>query len=217
MYSPKELVFEAPQKFSFKAETQELINQVIEKRCGGVHDHWNSNNDNYSNMLSQLYSIEQVCKLCEKSGEDYDFVVLSRFDNNITEFPLLNDDLDKGKFYVSNLHPIFPDMVYFFDQKFLPSQYFYSRVDRIIKKYQWELWEPSNEALKYFSTVDFLGNYRLEKGAGGSGSIKAFKESGTHHLPPSAPHGRELALSYFSFEQIRVYAVRDNEGTGSTD
>ena len=161
MYKPVDLVFESPKKFSFKAESQESINQIIKKKWPRGHAHWNSNNDNYSNILSQLYSIEQVCKLCAKSSEKYDFIVLSRFDNNIIEFPEDLHELDSGKFYISDLHPRFPDMVYFFSQKFLESQYFYSRVDYIIEKYKWSLWEPSNEAFKYFSTIDFLNNESL--------------------------------------------------------
>ena len=166
MYSPAKLIHEPPRKFAFKDDTQALIDELVKNfkgRSGAslseFNHHWNKNNSNYSNILSQLYSIEQVCKLCQNSKEEYDFIVLSRLDNNIMEFPQDLRELDTDKFYISDLHSRFPDMVYFFGQKFLPSHYFYSKIDYIVKKYQWDFWEPSNEAFKYFSVKDFVDNH----------------------------------------------------------
>ncbi len=147
-YNPKILVDETPCFFEFEKESRDLIDSKFEGQEG-----WNE--QNYSNILSSLCGIESVIDLVKDysilEGVEYDFVILSRYDNIIYKFPDLYK-LEKDKFYLSDHHPKFPDLIFFFGSKFLDAFKIYSNVDELVKENIGEMWGPSmNEPLKFFS------------------------------------------------------------------
>lgn len=84
-----------------------------------MNENWNERN--YSNLISQLYSIQKISdylylKILQKYK--YDFIILARYDTILENFPdLLN--LDQNKFYIPDNHRGFPDMIKIFNPKFL--------------------------------------------------------------------------------------------------
>ena len=68
-----------------------------------------------NNIWSQLYSIEQVSNLVEKS---YDFYILARYDSiikNCLDYTSIKND----KLYCPNTHNNMPDMIMSFGPKYL--------------------------------------------------------------------------------------------------
>jgi len=84
LYNPVKMIIEKPRRFKFYWEKE-----YLDKYFTGKNPHWNA--DNYSNVLSQFYSIEQVYKLIYYHPEEnYDFLVLIRTDLIMEDFPDLN-------------------------------------------------------------------------------------------------------------------------------
>lgn len=190
-YDPKAINCDTPRKFSFDEQTQKYVDEMINRAIAhnqSSSPHWNE--QNFSNIISQMHSIEEVTKLCQKYKQEYDFIIMSRLDNNITEFPELND-LDPNLFYSNDLHSRFPDMLYFFGQRFLDSHHLYSNLNEAIERYHKSFWEPSAEAFKLFT----IGKWMEDEFAKGA-------------LDPMAPEGNLNPV------RIRVYAVRDEKGDG---
>lgn len=88
-----------------------------------------SNDDN--NVKSQLCSIKEVGKVLKDYTDptDYDFLILSRFDNKIHRFPDLNN-LGKG-FYKMDDHPGFADQMFIFSPEYLPFLECYDAFDEL--------------------------------------------------------------------------------------
>lgn len=137
-------------------QKQEFL-KFSDEVSGIVTDNLGFDKDDMKNkVLSQLLTIEEVGKLFLKSkgGRFYDFVVLARYDIVFEHFPNLNE-LEKGKFYVSNSHPRFPDLCFFFDEKFIKFTELYSHVESNIRSIDKSLfksetfWEFSPEAIKF--------------------------------------------------------------------
>jgi hypothetical protein len=110
----------------------------------------------FNNILSQQYSIQQVSRIFEKYLEEnpdkqYDFVIMSRPDICIWEYPDLNN-IQKGGFYISNHHYKFPDLACILDVKYLKAfSNLYDNTVNITDDELYSLWEPNAEALKYNS------------------------------------------------------------------
>jgi hypothetical protein len=108
----------------------------------------------YNNILSQLCSIERVAKLVAPRASDYDWIVVTRYDIILDEFPDLKG-LDRRYFYQADIHSRFPDLVYIFPPQFLASQYTYSHFDKIVQQMLTSdtsrYWDFSPECLKYNS------------------------------------------------------------------
>lgn len=111
-YRPKEYIFETPKTFSFNHKIQ----KYLDEHWSNSSHYWNSKN--YSNILSQLYSVQQVSNLASPFQDDYDFFILGRYDTYFENFPNL-ENLDPNKLYLSNHHDRFPDMIFVYGKKFL--------------------------------------------------------------------------------------------------
>lgn len=150
-YNPKVMKVEKPQKFAFSEHSRKLIDGRGFRPEDGWHD------QNYNNILSSLYSIESVCNLVEPYKDDYDFIILSRLDNLVYRLPDLNE-LNNDRFYLSDHHPRFPDLLFFFGPNYLDTMKVYSNVDSLVEKHCHELWGPSlNEPLKMFNYLHVHG------------------------------------------------------------
>lgn len=97
MYSPIATKFDTIRTFKLSNESREIVKTL---------PFYSINNEN--NTLSQLYSISECIKLIEK--DDYDFIILSRYDNYITNLPDLNE-LDSNGFYITNMYAHFADVL----------------------------------------------------------------------------------------------------------
>jgi hypothetical protein len=119
------------------------------------------NDHNISNIISQLYSIDRVCeiykKYCNETGNNYDFIILGRYDLIIESFPNIID-LDKQYFYTMNHHPRFPDLFFIFNPQFLDTQNTYNNLDKLCEKLissDKDFWEFSVECLKFNNFIRF--------------------------------------------------------------
>jgi hypothetical protein len=143
MYNPKVLVHEPPRKFELPPNAKKWVDE----RFTGRHPegHWIPSN--YSNILSQLKTIQRVAELYEETGDQHDFIVLARLDTYLERFPEDFSTLDPRKFYLAGHHPRFPDVVHIFGRKYLGwMKNAFNDVDHP-RVYQ-NIWEPSPEAFK---------------------------------------------------------------------
>jgi hypothetical protein len=126
-FNPKLIKYETPRTFKVK---DEIVKVLKEKGPG----HPISERINLSNSISQLYTIEEAIKLYEKYKEensiDYDFIIMSRLDGEILDFPDLNT-LSTDYFYVSDHHDSFPDLIYLCGSKFANAFKSYSIYEEI--------------------------------------------------------------------------------------
>lgn len=101
-YNPVKIVFEKPKNFECAKNMYNFFtNNYSEK--------------DFNNICSQLYSIEQVSNLVEKS---YDFYILARYDSivkNCLDYTSIKND----KLYCPNTHRNMPDMIMSFGPKYL--------------------------------------------------------------------------------------------------
>lgn len=148
-YRPKRYIFETPKVFSFNNKIQ----KYLDDNWTNFYSHWNLNN--YSNILSQLYSIQKVSNLASSFEDDYDFYILGRYDTYLENFPDLNS-LNVDKLYLSNHHNNFPDMIFLYGKRFLlwSNNVFDDQDDIYIK-----MWEPSPE---FFKANSFFKRFNQE-------------------------------------------------------
>lgn len=152
-YHPLILGIESPKTFELPPKAKSFV----DNRFTGKHpdgNHWNPKN--YSNVLSQLYSINSVANIVkshiEKVKISYDFIVLARYDTVLMRFPDLNT-CDKNKFYLPGHHPRFPDTIQFFGSKYLT--WALNAFDDVNDVYE-NIWEPSPEAFKMGSFLKWF-------------------------------------------------------------
>lgn len=144
-YHPVVLEYDPPTTFELPPKAKEFIDQ----KFTGKHPHGNHwNPKNYSNVMSQLKSIQKVSELVEdytkKTGTEYDFIVLARYDTSLINFPDLNS-CDSSKFYLPGHHPRFPDTIQFFGPRYLDwSKNAFNDIENVYQN----IWEPSPEAFK---------------------------------------------------------------------
>ena len=144
-YSPIIMGIEDPKTFELPPNAL----KYVDERFTGKHPdgpHWN--HKNYSNVMSQLFSIKSVANIvksyAEETNTSYDFIVLARYDTVLMRFPDLNT-CDKYKFYLPGHHPRFPDTIQFFGPKYLTwALNAFDDVDHVYEG----IWEPSPEAFK---------------------------------------------------------------------
>lgn len=151
--NPKIFEVDLPKEFSLSKNLEE---KLLAKFSG--QEGWTKKN--ISNVMSSLYSIEKVVKIAKTLDlSTYDFIILSRYDNLIYRLPDLNL-LDKSKFYISDHHPKFPDLLFIFSPIYLETFQIYSKIEELITENFHTIWGPSmNEPLKMFS---FLSKYNLD-------------------------------------------------------
>jgi hypothetical protein len=143
-YKPKAIAVETGCKFFMPLPAKAFLDARFTNRAA----HWNEHN--YSCVLSQMYSIQSVSRLFEQyeaeSQSNYDWIILGRFDGLIKSMPILNDArLPKNKFYISDQHPNFPDLVFCYARRFCDWS---SNVFDDVESVYHTIWEPSCEAFK---------------------------------------------------------------------
>ena len=144
-YNPIKIVVEEPRDFKLTDSTFNLTRKIFSKDF-----RWSEKV--LSNICSHLCTIESAVRLIDKNI-NYDFIIVSRYDNFIHHVPDLYK-LDNTKFYLSDHHFRFPDLMYIFGPKFIESQYTYSNMDFLAENQLNNFWEPSAECYKYFNYLD---------------------------------------------------------------
>jgi hypothetical protein len=152
-YSPIVLKYDEPRIFEFPPKVMLYVEKFTGKHPDG--DYYN--HKNYSNILSQLYSIQKVSEIFESHADKhsetkYDWIVLARYDTVLIDFPDLYK-CNPNKFYLPNHHPKFPDVICTFGLKFLEwSKNVFYDVDCGREAFVYEnIWHPSPEAFKFCS------------------------------------------------------------------
>lgn len=152
MYNPKVLVHEKPQKFELPPECKAFVDEKFtDKHPEG---HWNPGN--YSNIMSQLKTIQRVAQLYEETGDKHDIIVLARLDTWLENFPDDLSALDPSKFYLPGHHNRFPDVIHICGRRYLgwmKNAFNDINNPRVFHN----IWEPSPEA---FKGMAFLLRYR---------------------------------------------------------
>jgi hypothetical protein len=152
-YKPVILSVEDPKSFELPPKAKKFIDEQFTDK-GESGKYWNPKN--YSNVMSQLYSIKSVTNIVkaysEQNNVSYDFIVLARYDAVLMRFPDLNT-CDKYKFYLPGHHPRFPDTIQFFGPKYLT--WALNAFDDIEDIYE-TIWEPSPEAFKMGSFLKWF-------------------------------------------------------------
>lgn len=144
-YKPKRILVEdASRKFFMPPAAKQFLDAKFTNRTA----HWNERN--YACVLSQLYSIQSVSRLFEQyekeNNQKYDWIVLVRYDGYIHALPRLDHPkLPQDKFYISDHHPNFPDLVFCYSRRF--CDWSSNVFDDVASVYD-TIWEPSGEAFK---------------------------------------------------------------------
>lgn len=142
VYSPRLIIHDSPMQWTFDVE----ISEYFEKKFG-VTTLWNKRN--YSNLISQLWSIQRISDYLYLHQvyfkEKFDWIILARYDTILYNFPNL-EELDPNKFYLPDNHRGFPDMISIFSPKFLSwSRNVYFDISDVYK----DVVEPTPEAFKH--------------------------------------------------------------------
>ena len=126
-YNPLFLSYDEPRHFFLDQHLEKTLLHQFKR-----YKHWNKKN--ISNSLSSLCSIEKAIDIAMKLDlNNYDFIILSRYDNLIYKIPDLNL-LQKDKFYISDHHDKFPDLFFIFSPKFTMAFKAFSKAEKLIKK-----------------------------------------------------------------------------------
>lgn len=159
-YQPLILGIENPKTFELPPKAKAFVDEKFTDKhpareiYGESGNHWNPKN--YSNVMSQMYSIKSVANIvksyAEETNTSYDFIVLARYDTVLINFPDLNT-CDKYKFYLPGHHPRFPDTIQFFGPKYLT--WALNAFDDVDDVYE-DIWEPSPEAFKMGSFLKWF-------------------------------------------------------------
>ena len=156
-YQPLLLQYADPQTFELPPDAKKFVDE----KFTGKHPEGHWNEKNYSNVMSQLYSISAISGLFDRYrktpelNQTYDWVILARYDTVLYNFPNL-EVCDPNKFYLPGHHPRFPDTIQFFGTRFLEwSKNVFHDINDVYEN----IWEPSPEAFKMGS---FLKRFTLE-------------------------------------------------------
>lgn len=130
--------------FALGLKPDEEISELFQKQIS-----------NLSNNLSQFYSIKQAYAKFQSVAdpEDFDLVVLSRFDNLICKLPA-PQFLPIEKLSLSNLHDDFPDLIFMGPWNLMKNLDAYDNLEVLLKEKR----QISAENLKKLS---FLNRHRL--------------------------------------------------------
>ena len=143
-YKPKAISVEPSRKFIMPPPAK----QFIDAKFTNQREYWNEHN--YSCILSQLYSIQSVSRLFEQyeneNDQKYDWILLMRYDCYVCGLPELNHpELPQDKFYISDHHPNFPDLIFCYSHRF--CDWSSNVFDDVSSVYQ-TIREPLAEAFK---------------------------------------------------------------------
>jgi len=145
LYPNNKIIYECSRNFDIP---EKLINRFS-------HHLEVFNIKNLKNVMSHLYSFE---KSVSQVPDDYDFYIISRTDSIIYDFPNLNS-LSNDKFYISNHHDNFPDLIFVFGKKYLNFMKTYSNFESNIDN----VWEPSAESFKWETFKKYYNMSELNK------------------------------------------------------
>lgn len=143
-----------PKKFLIKEPEEINLNKKEKIFLRNKYDYKKYNERNLENIFSQLKAIQYVSNILPH--EKYDFVIMTRYDAYISNFPKDLRYINPRFFYVGNIHPRFPDMLQFGGVKYLnwfKEVYNITRIDGF-----YNVSEPSCENLKLYSYLKF-NNY----------------------------------------------------------
>jgi hypothetical protein len=152
-YKPKKYIFEKSKDLKFSVYDWEKLKEKEKK----YYEIWNGDfhlsKNNEKNILSQLYSIDKVLNLLDT---DYDWVILSRFDNYIINLENLYN-LNNNYLYIKDYHPNnFNDVLMFGGMKFVEPFKLYDKVSELVDDI--EVFTPEQ-----FKKVSFYKKYEKEK------------------------------------------------------
>jgi len=129
LYSPKQMEYEKQIMFYPDAELQKIVT--------GKHSF--TLNNTFC-LMSHLYSMQRTIEMLEKyiinTGTKYDFLVMSRYDNKILDFPNLNE-LPREKFFLTSLwgrYPAFTDHLFISDLKYTKAFKMFDRIKQLSKQ-----------------------------------------------------------------------------------
>lgn len=157
-YKPKKYIFEPPIKFELSHQSKEVIKSKKEEQKikWGKYSDFNFTKNNENNHLSQLYSMSKSIELIDKQ---YDWVILSRFDNYIISFPNLFN-LDNNELYLDNKYydpnsdvNNFSDVIMIGGLEQVKSLNLYDNIDNLIKHI--EIFQPEE-----FKRVAYYQKYK---------------------------------------------------------
>lgn len=136
---------------SFKDQADAMIERTKDRQWDCPKPYWFLRENAMSNTFSHMYSIEQAGKLLmdhiESSKTQYDFIIVSRPDICIWQYPNLRS-LDNQFFHLSNHHGRFPDLQFIFGPKFINFLKPYEHISNITDEELYELYEPNGENFK---------------------------------------------------------------------
>ena len=143
MYNPKVLVHEKPQTF----ELPPNVKSWVDERFTGKHPegHWNPKN--YSNIMSQLKTIEKVVDYMKRLVIN----MTSLFSQDLIHISKISPKTFPPVILVSSTllgyHPRFPDVIHIFGRKYLGwmKNAFYDIDHPAVYE---NIWEPSPETSK---------------------------------------------------------------------
>ena len=132
-YKPKKYIFENSKHFSLDEKSRNIIKEIekdfISKYGNELKFNYSENNEN--NVLSQLYSMSKSISLIDS---EYDWIILSRYDNYIWDFPNLYQ-LDKNNLYLNNTYLYnFQDVLMFGGQKHIEILNCFDSIPELCKK-----------------------------------------------------------------------------------
>jgi len=152
-YKPKKYKFEPPKTFSFSSSCLTWMH----KNFTNKHPEGYWSELGYSCILSHFKSIQEVLSLIH-DPENYDFIVLSRYDITIPNFIEDLSILNKDMMHLQNIHNHFPDGIYIFSKKYF--EWFKNLFDEIqTSKIFTRINRPETED---FKRASFQYNFGLE-------------------------------------------------------
>lgn len=130
-YKPKKYKFEKPIHFSLDEKTRKILKQKEEEYIKIWNGSFNYSINNENNTLSQLYSMSESINLVD---DNYDWIILSRYDNYIIDIPNLYQ-LEKDNLYLHNKYPYnFTDLMIIGSQPQIKSLACYDQIEELCEK-----------------------------------------------------------------------------------
>lgn len=145
IYKPAMSKYDVSREFKFDDDVYKFLSEKF------TDQRWNEKL--YSATLSQMFSITEVGKLLSEHVDVhntvYDFIILSRYDLILNEFPNLNE-LNKEKFYMQCENKKFLDQILVFGPKFRNFLTIFDKMNWIVRQYGKKFRIPTCEIFKYY-------------------------------------------------------------------
>ncbi len=147
LYSPKKMIVEPSKGFTISdANYAKLCAKFGKHRC---------NERDMNNILSQVYSIQSVTKLVEDSKDQYEFIILARYDVILDTFIKL-EELENYFYTISDTpyfkgYGHFNDIFNIYTPKYSSTQYTFDNIEKIIETKLDTMWGPTPECFKFMN------------------------------------------------------------------